>query len=136
MKNESEIEMVMEKLHCSREEIETLSDESFDGVVRIVSKPQPPLTEKEKEMGQKIAERIASENNDKINAIIETISSAVHAGWMEGKRKDGFSSRKSETGEELMVDFDQLSEGAKELDRRTVRTVIHELVKRDLLKLD
>ena len=42
---------------------------------------------------------------------------------MESKRAQGVESRKSETGEELMVEYDQLSEAAKSLDRNTVKAV-------------
>jgi hypothetical protein len=47
----------------------------------------------------------------------------VHEAWMEAKRAAGVSSRKSETGEELMRPYDELSEAAKELDRASVRAV-------------
>ena len=54
---------------------------------------------------------------------MELVAALVHESWMEGKRIQGVTSRKSETGEELMVPYDQLSESAKELDRGTVRAV-------------
>jgi hypothetical protein len=54
---------------------------------------------------------------------IEVVSAKVHEAWMETKRAQGVTSRKSETGEEMMVPYEQLSEPAKELDRGTVRTV-------------
>jgi len=54
---------------------------------------------------------------------IEVVSAKVHEAWMESKRAKGVTSRKSETGEELMVPYDQLSEPAKELDRNSVRAV-------------
>jgi len=54
---------------------------------------------------------------------IETVSAKVHEAWMEGKKAQGITTRKSETGEELMVPYEQLSENAKELDRGTVRAV-------------
>ncbi|MCA1619315.1 MAG: hypothetical protein LC795_08385 [Acidobacteria bacterium] len=54
---------------------------------------------------------------------IETVSAKVHEAWMETKRAQGVTSRKSETGEELMVPYEQLSEEMKELDRGTVRAV-------------
>ena len=38
-------------------------------------------------------------------------------------RARGVHSRRSETGEELMVPYEQLSEDAKELDRSSVRAV-------------
>ena len=54
---------------------------------------------------------------------IEVVSAKVHEAWMESKRAQGVTSRQSETGEELMVPYEQLSETAKELDRATVRAV-------------
>jgi hypothetical protein len=54
---------------------------------------------------------------------IEAVSEKVHEAWIESKRAQGVTSRKSETGEELMVPYAQLSEEAKELDRGTVRAV-------------
>ncbi len=55
---------------------------------------------------------------------VELISAKVHEQWMESKRLQGISSRKSESGEELMVPYDQLSEAAKEIDRGSVRAVL------------
>lgn len=54
---------------------------------------------------------------------IEVVSAKVHDAWMRSKRQQGVTSRKSETGEELMVPYHELSEAAKKLDRETVRTV-------------
>ena len=54
---------------------------------------------------------------------IEAVAAKVHEAWMEAKRARGVSSRKSETGEELMVPYEQLSEEAKDLDRSSVRAV-------------
>ena len=54
---------------------------------------------------------------------IELVSAEVHDAWMKSKKANGFSSRKSEVGEELMVAYEQLSEKAKELDRNTVKAV-------------
>lgn len=54
---------------------------------------------------------------------IETVSSLVHEAWMASKRRQGVTTRKSESGEELMVPYDQLSEPAKDLDRNTVQAV-------------
>lgn len=55
---------------------------------------------------------------------VEEISSKVHKQWMESKRAQGVESRKSESGEELMVPYEQLSEAAKDLDRGSVRAVL------------
>ncbi|HYY95904.1 MAG TPA: RyR domain-containing protein [Pyrinomonadaceae bacterium] len=54
---------------------------------------------------------------------IEAVAAKVHEAWMKAKRARGVSSRRSETGEELMVPYEQLSEEAKELDRSSVRAV-------------
>lgn len=54
---------------------------------------------------------------------IELVAARAHEGWMKQKRAQGIESRKSETGEELMVDYKYLSEEAKELDRKMVRAV-------------
>lgn len=54
---------------------------------------------------------------------IELVSAKVHEAWMDGKIAKGISSRKSETGEELMVPYHMLSEAAKDLDRGSVKAV-------------
>ena len=54
---------------------------------------------------------------------IEVVSAKVHEAWMEANRAAGVSSRKSETGEELMRPYGELSEAAKELDRASVKAV-------------
>ena len=54
---------------------------------------------------------------------IEKVSEEVHSAWIASKKSQGFHSRKSEDGEELMVPYDQLSEKAKDLDRNTVKAV-------------
>ncbi len=54
---------------------------------------------------------------------VEIVAAKVHEAWMNRKRGQGVTSRKSEDGEELMVAYVQLSEQAKDLDRETVRAV-------------
>lgn len=54
---------------------------------------------------------------------IELVSAKVHEAWMKTKKAKGITTRKSESGEELMVPYEELSEDAKELDRGTVRAV-------------
>lgn len=54
---------------------------------------------------------------------IEMVSAEVHKAWMESKKANGISSRKSEDDEELMVPYEELSENAKDLDRITVKAV-------------
>lgn len=56
--------------------------------------------------------------------IVEDLSAAVHSGWMETKKSQGITTRKSEWGEELMVEYALLSEKAKDLDRGTVKAVL------------
>jgi hypothetical protein len=55
---------------------------------------------------------------------IEQISAKVHEQWMILKLGKGVTSRKSESGEELMVDYSLLSESAKDLDRGSVKAVL------------
>lgn len=62
---------------------------------------------------------------------VELVAARAHEGWMEAKRAQGITSRKSGTGEELMVPYSELSEAAKDLDRKAVKAVykaISELV--------
>jgi hypothetical protein len=54
---------------------------------------------------------------------IEAVAAKVHEAWMQSKLIQGITTRKSEKGEELMVDYEQLSEEAKDLDRASVRDV-------------
>ena len=54
---------------------------------------------------------------------IEIVANLMHEAWMKSKLAQGHTSRRSETGEELMVPYNQLSEAAKDLDRVMVRTV-------------
>lgn len=54
---------------------------------------------------------------------IELVSSKVHEAWMESKKAQGVTTRKSESGEELMVPYEKLSDQAKDLDRNTVKAV-------------
>jgi hypothetical protein len=54
---------------------------------------------------------------------LELVAAEVHAAWIESKRAQGVSSRKSEDGEEMMVPYAELTEKSKELDRNTVRAV-------------
>lgn len=54
---------------------------------------------------------------------IETVCEIVHDQWIQTKLNLGVTSRKSETGEELMVPYPDLSEAAKALDRNTVRAI-------------
>ena len=55
---------------------------------------------------------------------LEEAAARVHDAWLATKRASGFTSRLSESGEELMRPYSELSEEAKELDRVTVRAVL------------
>lgn len=61
--------------------------------------------------------------------LVESIAEAAHAGWMEAKQARGIESRRSESGEELMVPYGLLSEAAKDLDRTAVRSVLDALAR-------
>jgi hypothetical protein len=63
-----------------------------------------------------------------VSTDIEQVSSNVHDAWIKTKLSQGVTSRKSESGEELMVPYEQLSEAAKDLDRNTVKTVYAAIV--------
>jgi RyR domain len=54
---------------------------------------------------------------------IEIVAAKVHEAWMNSKKKRGITTRKSESGEELMVPYEKLSDEAKELDRASVQAV-------------
>ena len=54
---------------------------------------------------------------------IDLVSAKVHEAWMQKKAEAGVTSRKLESGEELMVPYAQLSEQAKDLDRGSVAVV-------------
>lgn len=54
---------------------------------------------------------------------IELVAAKVHEAWFTAKYVQGVQSREAEDGEELMVEYQHLSEKAKELDRSTVRAV-------------
>lgn len=70
------------------------------------------------------AENLASAMKSKsILPDIELVSDKVHEVWMQTKLASGVTSRKSETGEELMVPYADLSEAAKDLDRNSVKAV-------------
>jgi hypothetical protein len=49
---------------------------------------------------------------------------AVHNAWMGAKFFEGVTSRKSETGEELMVPYGDLSDAAKALDAASVQAAL------------
>lgn len=54
---------------------------------------------------------------------VEAVAAKVHEAWMRGKLAKGIVSRLAEDGEELMVDYELLSEPQKQQDRNTVIAV-------------
>ena len=66
---------------------------------------------------------------NKLDQLLEQVSARVHEAWMKTRRSKGVTTRLSESGEELMVPYEQLSEAAKDLDRRSLRTVLDALVR-------
>lgn len=61
------------------------------------------------------------------NEVLELVAAEVHDEWMRGKRAKGITSRPSESGEEQMVPYAQLSEAVKDLDRGSVRATLDAL---------
>lgn len=59
--------------------------------------------------------------------LVEILAETVHDVWMETKKAQGVSFRRSEWDEQLMAPYMELSEPAKELDRVTVRGVLDAL---------
>jgi hypothetical protein len=57
----------------------------------------------------------------KVRPIIEEMARRSHEDWMQDKRDEGVESWPSPWGEELMVSWDELSERAKNQNRRSVR---------------
>lgn len=69
------------------------------------------------------------QNNNPLNLPnIEIVSAKVHEAWIKSKLAQGVTSRKSETGEEMMVPYNQLSEKCKDLDRNTVKAVYEAII--------
>ena len=59
---------------------------------------------------------------------IELVAARVHEAWMENKRRAGVTTQKLDSGEELMVPYEELTEDAKQLDRTTVRSVYDAII--------
>lgn len=54
---------------------------------------------------------------------VEAVAAKVHGAWRDEKKGQGVTTRQSPTGEELMKPYDELSEEAKESNRKLVNTV-------------
>lgn len=65
-----------------------------------------------------------STNNNKTQLPdIEKVCSKVHADWIKDKEAKGINTKMSDTGEELMQPYEQLSDTAKENIRNKVNSV-------------
>jgi hypothetical protein len=63
--------------------------------------------------------------------LIEILAPMSHEGYVAGKRESGSTSRRTESGEEVMVPFDQLSESSKNVSRAAARAIVDGLAKLD-----
>ncbi len=59
---------------------------------------------------------------------IDQVARRIHQCWMNWNIEQGFTSRPAIWGEELMVQWDAMSERAKDLDRKTVKEVMEALL--------
>jgi hypothetical protein len=87
--------------------------------------PGVDLRKRKKQIEQMAA---AAKLNEATKAQREAAAKEVHARWMEFQKEQGHDSHKSPDGEEeYMVDYDQLTEPAKDLDRMAVDAVLDTL---------
>jgi ATP-dependent protease HslVU (ClpYQ) ATPase subunit len=89
-----------------------------DALVKVLTEPRNALVRQ--------YQRLFELDNVELEftqSALEAVADQVHRAWIESKLTHGVTSRKSETGEELMVPYAQLSEAAKELGRATVLAV-------------
>lgn len=56
--------------------------------------------------------------------LVEILAAKSHEGYMLGKRATGTESRRSESGEEVMVPFEQLSEASKDISRAAAAAML------------
>jgi hypothetical protein len=56
--------------------------------------------------------------------LVELLAAKSHEGYVTGKRASGSTSRLTESGEEAMVPFEQLSESSKNISRAAARAVV------------
>lgn len=77
-------------------------------------------------IGSVSEEQLVVEDVDK--ETIEKAAENIHDRWLQNQKKQGHTSHKSPDGkEEYMVDYDELSEPAKKLDRDAVHAVLDAL---------
>jgi hypothetical protein len=60
--------------------------------------------------------------------LIELLAAKSHEGYVAGKRASGSTSRLTESGEEVLVPYDQLSESSKDISRSAARAILEGLV--------
>lgn len=56
--------------------------------------------------------------------LVELLAEKSHEGYMAGKRATGTTSRRSESGEEVMVPFEDLSESSKDINRAAAASIL------------
>lgn len=60
--------------------------------------------------------------------LVELLAAKSHGGYLAGKRASGTASRLSESGEEVMVPYEQLSESSKNINRAAAGAILDGLV--------
>jgi hypothetical protein len=56
--------------------------------------------------------------------LVELLAAKSHEGYVAGKRAGGTVSRLTESGEEVMVPYERLSESSKDINRSAARAII------------
>lgn len=56
--------------------------------------------------------------------LIELLAAKSHEGYVAGKRASGCTSRLTESGEEVLVPYEQLSESSKDISRSAARAIL------------
>lgn len=56
--------------------------------------------------------------------LVELLAAKSHEGYVAGKRGGGTISRLTESGEEVMVPYERLSESSKNISRSAARAII------------
>jgi len=56
--------------------------------------------------------------------LVELLAAKSHEGYLAGKRAGGTTSRLSESGEEVMVPYEQLSESSKDINRAAAGAIL------------
>ncbi len=65
-------------------------------------------------------------------SFIDRVAAKVHDSWVKVQYSRGVRSRKTESGDEQMVPWEELSESAKDLDRAGVIAMIEAIHEEDM----